>query len=130
MKRLSPLKAIRKNCLDCSGGSPTEAGNCVIPECPLYEYRLGTNPRRLGVGRRRKAEFTDKPAVGMSEAGGDEIGAKTPSHEGGNEQGIDSGDPLQTTDEGYQHTIPAAIDAETPTQQATGDQGGALAKAS
>jgi len=45
-KILSPIKAIRKNCIECSGGSPKEVKLCVIPECPLYLYRLGTNPNR------------------------------------------------------------------------------------
>jgi len=98
MKRLTPLKAIRKNCLDCSGGSPAEATNCVIPECPLYEYRLGTNPHRLGVGRRNKAGIPDKPAVGVSEVGVREIDSKTSTHEGGNEQEIDSGEGVAVTE--------------------------------
>ena len=49
-KSITPLKAIRKHCLECSGGSPSEVKNCVIPECPLYQYRLGKNPRRKGIG--------------------------------------------------------------------------------
>ena len=44
--RLTPIKAIRKNCLDCSGGSVSEVRNCVIKECPLFEYRHGKNPNR------------------------------------------------------------------------------------
>ena len=39
MKTLTPLKAIRANCLDCSGGSPAEVRLCVIPDCPLYCYQ-------------------------------------------------------------------------------------------
>jgi hypothetical protein len=49
-KRLSPLKAIKKHCLDCSGGSRHELQNCVIPDCPLYPYRLGRNSARKGIG--------------------------------------------------------------------------------
>ena len=40
----SPLKAIRKNCLDCSGNSSKEVELCVIPECPLYPFRFGISP--------------------------------------------------------------------------------------
>ena len=35
------LKAIRKKCLECSGGYTEEVLNCEITECSLYPYRLG-----------------------------------------------------------------------------------------
>jgi hypothetical protein len=50
MKKLTPLRAIRANCLDCSGGSQAEVRSCVIPDCPLYQYRMGHNPARAGQG--------------------------------------------------------------------------------
>lgn len=34
------LKAIRKNCLDCSGGQIEEAKNCSFRECPLFKWRM------------------------------------------------------------------------------------------
>jgi hypothetical protein len=43
---LTPLKAIRAKCLDCSAGSAHEAKLCAIPACPLYAYRFGKNPFR------------------------------------------------------------------------------------
>jgi len=45
-EHLTPIKAIRQYCLSCSNGSPKEVRFCVIPECPLYPYRLGKNPNR------------------------------------------------------------------------------------
>lgn len=45
-KVLTPLRAIRQKCLDCSGGSVTEVDRCVIKDCPLYPYRKGKNPNR------------------------------------------------------------------------------------
>lgn len=45
-KHLTPIKAIRQNCMDCSGGSVSEVRNCIITDCPLYSYRLGRNPNR------------------------------------------------------------------------------------
>jgi hypothetical protein len=42
----SPLKAIRKFCLFCSGDSPKEARLCTAKDCPLYPFRLGKNPFR------------------------------------------------------------------------------------
>ena len=43
---ITPLKAIRLKCLDCSGDSADEVRKCVIPHCPLYPFRLGKNPFR------------------------------------------------------------------------------------
>lgn len=43
---LPPMKAIRAKCIDCSGGSVSEVTKCVIPDCPLYPYRMGRNPFR------------------------------------------------------------------------------------
>jgi NAD-dependent dihydropyrimidine dehydrogenase PreA subunit len=37
----SPLKAIRKHCLECSGGSPQEVRLCPVETCPLYGFRFG-----------------------------------------------------------------------------------------
>ena len=44
MKQLTPIKAIRAKCLDCSGGSYKEVEDCLIPDCPIYLYRLGRRP--------------------------------------------------------------------------------------
>lgn len=49
---LTPLKAIRRKCIDCSGFQPSEVRNCEIPECPLFPYRLGKNPNRKGIGKK------------------------------------------------------------------------------
>lgn len=51
MKYLSPVKAIRVNCLECSAGQPKEVRNCALSECPLFLYRMGKNPNRQGRGR-------------------------------------------------------------------------------
>ncbi len=45
-KITTPLKAIRAKCLDCSGDSAPEVKLCVIPHCPLFEFRMGKNPYR------------------------------------------------------------------------------------
>ena len=50
-KMLTPIKAIRAKCLDCSCGNPYEVEKCVIPKCPLYPYRMGKNPNRAGTIR-------------------------------------------------------------------------------
>lgn len=35
------LKAIRKECLECSEGAPREVAECLAKGCPLYPYRMG-----------------------------------------------------------------------------------------
>lgn len=52
MQKLSPVKAIRKHCLDCMCGSVGEVKNCIIVDCPLFPFRLGKNPNRKGVGNK------------------------------------------------------------------------------
>ena len=62
MADLTPLKAIRAKCVDCSGGSRSEVRDCTIVSCPLYVYRHGTNPKRKGIGNRNpdKTALTQK----------------------------------------------------------------------
>lgn len=49
MKNYTPIKAIRKFCLACLGGSFQEvkecAGNLPPTDCTLWPYRLGHRPR-------------------------------------------------------------------------------------
>lgn len=47
---MTPLKAIRAYCMDCSNQSFKEVRLCVIPDCPLFQYRFGHNPKRKGQG--------------------------------------------------------------------------------
>ncbi|MDW7651754.1 MAG: hypothetical protein SCK29_07185 [Bacillota bacterium] len=44
MKRLTPIKAIRQQCLDCSGGQRAEVRECPVDACTLWPYRMGKNP--------------------------------------------------------------------------------------
>ena len=45
MKKLTPIKAIRAKCIDCSGGSAKEVRECHIRDCELWPYRMGRRPR-------------------------------------------------------------------------------------
>lgn len=45
-KILTPLRAIRAKCIDCSAGSMKEVRECVMLDCPLYSYRLDKSPNR------------------------------------------------------------------------------------
>lgn len=42
--KLTPMKAIRKKCLECSNGSFNEVKLCPIINCALYSYRFGHRP--------------------------------------------------------------------------------------
>ena len=45
MAKLTPMKAIRKKCLECSCGSFNEVKLCPIKTCALYGYRMGHRPK-------------------------------------------------------------------------------------
>ena len=44
LPRLSPLKQIRKQCLDCCCGSVKTIRFCASIECPLWYLRFGRFP--------------------------------------------------------------------------------------
>ncbi len=46
MKVLTPIKAIKAKCKDCSGGSVQEARLCQAFECPIWPYRNGKRPEK------------------------------------------------------------------------------------
>ena len=45
MKVLTPIKAIRAYCIECSGGMTKEVKLCTAEKCPLYPYRMGKRPK-------------------------------------------------------------------------------------
>ena len=40
-RKLTPLKAIRKQCVSCMGGQLRLVADCPGRDCPLYPYRMG-----------------------------------------------------------------------------------------
>lgn len=40
-KKPTPLQAIRRHCIECSGGSKDNAKYCTMTRCALYPYREG-----------------------------------------------------------------------------------------
>ena len=40
-EKLTPIKAIKEHCYNCSGGFYAEIKKCAIKSCPLYPFRLG-----------------------------------------------------------------------------------------
>lgn len=61
MESLTPMKAIRAKCLDCSSGSSNEVKLCPIKNCPLYIFRFGKNPKRAGIGGKKSILSTILP---------------------------------------------------------------------
>jgi hypothetical protein len=52
-KPLTPMKAIRAKCIDCSGDNRSEVALCVVRDCPLWYYRSG---KKTGM----KRNFTEE----------------------------------------------------------------------
>lgn len=55
MKRLTPIKAIRERCINCSGYSLKEVRECTHDECPLHQYRFARRPREKASATPMKA---------------------------------------------------------------------------
>lgn len=45
LAKLTPMKAIRKKCVECCGGSFAEVTQCLVKTCALYAYRSGHRPK-------------------------------------------------------------------------------------
>lgn len=45
MTKLTPVKAIRAKCLQCSCDQPIEVRLCQVKTCALYPYRMGHRPK-------------------------------------------------------------------------------------
>lgn len=46
----NPLKAIRRFCVWCMGGSANAVEECTTSTCHLFKYRFGINPDRVAAG--------------------------------------------------------------------------------
>ncbi len=46
MQVLTPIKAIRAKCMDCTCNQPTEIRECRITSCALWPYRMGKRPSK------------------------------------------------------------------------------------
>lgn len=63
---MTPLKAIRAKCIDCSGGSVYEPAHCTVTHCPLYPYRDGHDPDRKGKGNNDTINKINKERARLS----------------------------------------------------------------
>ena len=65
---MTPLKAVRKKCLWCCCNQPKEVKLCQIEDCPLFQFRLGKNPNRSGIGGKGfSREFVQKSLAESSD---------------------------------------------------------------
>lgn len=79
MTKRTPLKAIRAKCLDCTNYQNNEIRDCTVTGCPLYDFRMGHNPNRKGIGRNGFAELgkKEKDTEGEEIIDETELGEKT-----------------------------------------------------
>jgi hypothetical protein len=58
----NPLKAIREKCLDCCCENAAEVRKCVAVDCPLWPFRMGTNPfrKKRELSRQQKHERSER----------------------------------------------------------------------
>ncbi len=50
----TPVKAIRKKCLDCCNYQSKEVRLCTIVNCAIYPYRFGRRPNKATVDTLKK----------------------------------------------------------------------------
>ena len=65
-------RAVRLFCVECCGGSPSEAGKCVATDCQLWPFRMKANPwrkpkimteeRKAAMLKGRKASLRSEPS--------------------------------------------------------------------
>lgn len=67
----NPIKAIRRQCLACCGGSPKAVAECPSAECALFPFRSGRNPFRAPASEKQKARIGEV-FTALAEGGEDE----------------------------------------------------------
>jgi hypothetical protein len=79
----SVLKAIKRRCLDCSGGSKSEVRDCQHVTCDLHPFRPGRNPNRaMSPEQREVAAARLRANVERGKAAKVAGGQNSPTHVG------------------------------------------------
>mgnify|MGYP000026498875 CR=1 FL=1 len=52
----NPMRAIRRHCLACCGGSAVSVTECPAAACALWAFRMGENPFRAPATEKQKAQ--------------------------------------------------------------------------
>ena len=73
---LTPIKAIRQNCIECMGFQAREVAECTGTHCPLYPFRMG----RAHVPGRARKDSPKKRAPGAA------IGSKNDERQWGHKE--------------------------------------------
>ena len=60
IERISRGSAVRKMCLSCMGGSPMEVRLCASAQCPLWPFRMGTDPWRAPMSEDRRQAASER----------------------------------------------------------------------
>ncbi len=60
-KRQSRVKAIRENCMECSGDNSANVTLCPLVNCPLWGYRFGNTPTYKAFAERMELAAKTKP---------------------------------------------------------------------
>jgi hypothetical protein len=92
-KSMSPMQAIRRKCLDCSGGQSVEVKLCEAVACPLWPFRAGRHPYTKSrvqeaiseegtSGGTQIAETPSSSPIGLQEASSWDSGAMAPQPSG------------------------------------------------
>ena len=54
------LPVIRRNCMQCVGGSEAEVRRCAMVWCPFWPYRMNSNPFAAGQSEERRAASAER----------------------------------------------------------------------
>lgn len=55
------LRAIRANCIECCGGTEAEVRRCRMVTCPMWPYRMATNPfQRRELSEEQRLEVAER----------------------------------------------------------------------
>ena len=57
---LSPIKAIRRFCIECFCFQPTEIPKCTAEYCPLFPFRMGKTHRQISDKQRKRLSELSK----------------------------------------------------------------------
>lgn len=82
---MSPLQAIRRKCLDCSGGQYLEVRSCEAIGCPLWPFRSGLHPYTRS--RLLEADADKRRPAGI-ETPADPSSTKTPLQQASCQEGV------------------------------------------
>jgi len=55
VKELSPVRAIKAKCMECSNWQYSEVKTCHMTDCSLFPYRMGKNPAIKMTDEQKKA---------------------------------------------------------------------------